>query len=259
MIRRLNYTGRRKIPRRRITVRLIDAADDHYAFQVQFDLTDMGFPADAQVFIEAYNSVSWMRFDFGTIGAPCDPNDLRLLDVTRHPLPKFRLKIVDRSKDRGRLLGVADKLVPLRPEEDETHRQSLLPVEFCDLGDAVWELDASDWPVLALNHRIEGIGEAARAGDDFLGLVYPEVVRNILRAIVVEQQQFDPDFDDSEWTCLWLRYVCQFSGVGPPPGGYSDAAQSERMDWIEDVVRAFCHARQTRAHYASMIATQEPR
>lgn len=259
MIRRLNYTGRRKIPRGRITVRLTDAGDEHYAFRAEFDLADMGFPDDAQVFIEAYNSISWMRFDFGTVGARHDPDDLRLVEVTRHPLPKFRLKVVDRSEDAGRLLGVADKLVPLRPEEDETHRQSLLPVEFCDLGDEVWRLDVSDWPVLALNHRIEGIGEAARAGDDFLGLVYPEVVRNILHEIVIEQEQFDPDFDDSDWTCLWLRYVCQFAGVEPPRDGYSEAARAERLEWIADAVQAFSRAYDARRRYAGMIATQEAR
>lgn len=259
MIRRLNYTGRRKIPRSRITVRLTDAGDEHYGFNAEFDLVGMDFPADAKVFIEAYNSVSWMRFDFGTVGVPRDPDDLHLVEITRHPMPKFRLKVVDRSQDLGRLLGVADKLVPLRPKEDETHRQSLLPVDFRDLGDEVWRLDVSDWPVLELNYRIEGIGEAARAGCDFLGLVYPQVVRDILREIVMEQEQFDPDFDDSDWTCLWLRYVCELSGVAPPPGGYSEAARGERMDWIADAVQAFSRARQVRGRYAGTIAMQETR
>lgn len=257
MIRRLNYTGRRKIPRGRIVVRLSDAGDEHYAFQADFDLAGMDFPADAQVFIEAYNSVSWMRFDFGVVGARRNPDDLRLVEVTRHPMPKFRLKVVDRSEDVGRLLGVADKLVPLRPKQDETRRQSLLPVDFRDLGDEVWRLDLSDWPVLELNYRIEGIGEAARAGSDFLGLVYPQVVRDILREIVIEQEQFDPDFDDSDWTCLWLRYVCQLSGVAPPPSGYSEAARRERIDWIEDAVQAFSQARQVRGRYADTIAMPE--
>ena len=257
MIRRLNYTGRRKIPREHITVRLVDAGDEFHAFKAEFDLGEAGFPPDAQVFIEAYNSQSWMRFDFGSVGCRREPDDLRLTEVTRHPLPKFRLKVVDRSGEIGRLLGVADKLLPLRPDEDETRRQPLLPVDFRDLGEEVWRLDLSDWPVLELNHRIEGIAQAARAGDDFVGLVYPEVVRCILCEIVIHQEQTDPDLDDTDWTCLWLKYVCRLGGIAPPPEGQSAAVHTERETWIETAVQAFSRAHAARDRYASQIAIQE--
>jgi len=254
VIRRLNFTGRRKIPRGRITIRLHVETEDRYAFSADYDLAGLRFPADASVLIEAYNAISYMRFDFGTVGTPHEPPDLRLSDVTPRPLPKFRLKVVDRSGHTGLLLGVADQIVALRAEQDLRARQPLLPVDFCDLGERVWRLDLSDWPVLELNQRIDGIVDEARSGDDFLALVYPEVVRQILRATVIEQEQTDPDFDDTHWTSLWLRYVCELPGVGRPPQGLSQHARTDREEWVEDAVQAFCHAREVRRRYAAAVA-----
>ena len=256
MIRRLNYTGRRKIARSRVTVRLHPGADGRYEFSPQYDLAGLRFPADASVLIEAYNAVSYMRFDFGTVGDRRDPRSLRLSEVTPHPLPKFRLKVVDRSDRTGLLLGVADRIVPLRPEQDESERQPLLPVDFCDLGDRVWRLDLSDWPVLELNQRVDGIVDEARSGDDFLALVYPEVVRQILRATVIEHEQVDPDLDDSEWTCLWLRYICALPGMSRPPAGMSTSARADRETWVEEAVQAFCREREVRRRYGATVTRE---
>lgn len=253
MIRRLNFTGRRSIARRRITIRLHASAHGAYGFSADYDLAGLGFPADASVLVEAYNALSYMRFDFGTVGARRDPDDLQLWEVTPRPLPRFRLKVVDRSGSTGLLLGVADRIVALREEQDPGERQPLLPVDFCDLGERVWRLDLSDWPVLELNQRIDGIVDEARTGDGFLALVYPEVVRQILYAIVIEQEQTDPDFDDSEWTSLWLRYVCALPGVSRPPGGMSLHARAEREAWLEETVQAFCRAREVRRRFTATL------
>ena len=223
MIRRLNFTGRRAIPRSRITIRLEAAAYGVHRFSAEYDLKSLGFPADACVYIEAYNAVSYMRFNFGTARDVRLPRSTRLTEVTPHPRPRFRLKVVDRPA--GLLLGVADPIIPLRAEDDTQRRQPLLPVDFCDLGERVWRLDLTDWPVLELNHRLDGIADTARAGEDFLALVYPEVVRRLLHEIVVVQEQTDPDFDDSDWGCLWLRYVCGLPSVGVP-GGFDSRGES---------------------------------
>ena len=61
-----------------------------------------------------------------------------------------------------------------------------------------------------------------------------------------EQEVTDPGFDDSEWTSLWLRYACSLPGVETPPAGASEAARTQRMEWIEHAVHAFCHSRQAR-------------
>ena len=253
MIRRLNYTGRKKISRSKVTVRLLPARDGLYAFAAEYDLAGYDFPEDAKVFVEAYNSTSYMRFPFGTVGERRDPQGMTLLEVTPRPLPKFRLKVVDQSERHGLLLGVADKLIPLRPEEELTNRQSLLPVDFCDLGDRIWRLDLTDWPVLELNNRVEAIAEVARSGDAFLALVYPEVVRGILHQIVVIEGETDPNADDTEWTTLWLRYVCTLPGTTEPPSGASEDSRSRQEEWIEDAVQAFCKYREARRRFETAI------
>ena len=253
MIRRLNYTGRKRIPRSRVTVRLVPEAAGGWRFLADFDLEGQGFPPDASVYVEAYNASSYMRFAFGTVGVKAEPAYTRLREITRNPLPRFRLKVVDARTRHGLLLGVADKLVPLQPEETLAHRQSLLPVEFRDLGDRIWRLDVSDWPVLELNERIADLGEIARSADSFLALVYPEVVRRILHEALIGQEQDDPDFDDDDWTSLWIRYVCALPGMEPPPERSIEAGDEEmrvrRGDWIEGAVQAFCRARDSRRRF----------
>lgn len=254
MIRRLNYTGRRKIPRSSVTVRLIRTAGNLYAFSIDVDLAGCGFPAQLSVFVEAYNATSYMRFDFGAAGEIHSPVDTRLTEITASAMPKFRLKIVERAEQCGRLLGVVDKLIPLQPDEDVVQKQSLLAVDYRDLEDQIWRLDLTDWPVLELNNRIDGIGEIAYSNHEFLGLVYPEVVRRILREIVLEQEITDPNFDDSEWTTLWLRYVCNFPGVEAPPEGRSEEARARQIEWIERAVAAFCHDKQARMKFQMATA-----
>jgi hypothetical protein len=87
-----------------------------------------------------------------------------------------------------------------------------------------------------------------------LGLVYPEVVRRILYTAVVELDQTDPDFDESEWTCLWLRYVCALPGVGKPPAGETEDARLRQREWIDDAVQAFSRARDARQRFEKALA-----
>jgi hypothetical protein len=245
VIRRLNYTGRKSIRRSQVTVRLrqIEAG---YDFAVEFDPGAFRFPPEARIYVEAYNAASYMRFDFGTVGEFKTPRDTRLTEVMRRPLPRFRLKVVDVSQSVGLLLGVADQIVPLRPDEDVAQRQSLLPVDFVDLGERAWRLDLLDWPVLELNRNIGTIAEAARSSGAFVGLVYPEVVRAVLTEAIIGQDITDPNFDDSSWASLWLRYACSLPGMEAPPQGASEEARANQADWIDSAVQAFCRHWQAR-------------
>lgn len=256
MIRRLNFTGRKSIARSRVTIRIVQLPAGDRGFTADYDLKGLRFPRDARVYIEAYNADSYMRFAFGNVGQPLVPRDARLTEITARPLAKFRLKVVDETNQAGLLLGVADKIVPLRPDEALENKQSLLPVEFCDLGERVWRLDLSDWPVLELNGRIDGIAEAARSSGGFLGLLYPEVLRRILHEAVIEQQVTDPDLDDGDWPCLWLRYACSIPGVAALPTVASRQHHALLEEWIEDAVHAFCRRRHVRARFEKAVAKE---
>jgi hypothetical protein len=146
--------------------------------------------------------------------------------------------------------------VPLRPEDDLQNRHSLLPVDFVDLGERAWRLDLSDSPVLELNNRIESIAEAARSSGSFLGLVYPEVLRRVLQRIVVEDQETDPNADEDDWRTQWLRFACAAPGIEPPPADASADAATDREEWVEAAVRAFCQAHDARRRTEAAVVKE---
>ena len=243
MIRRFNYTGRKKIPRSKVPIRLVQTADGLLAFDASFLLDGLSLPANGRISIEAYRRNYFRRFSCGTIQNPRPVRTCVLEGLDPRALVLFRAKVSD---PKGRLLAVADRIIPQRPEEETSDRLSLLPVDFVDLGKSVWRLDlASDWPSLQLNSRIDNIREIARSDPSFLSLVYPEVVRQILCKIIVEENHTDPETDPDDWMSRWLNF-----GAGLlkkkawPPAGDTEPLRQEKLRWIDDVVEAFCESHQ---------------
>ena len=251
MIRRFNYTGRKKIPRSRVRIRIAGDGED-LSFDAVVDLEGMGLPREASVFVEAYYRSFYRRFDFGTVGNRRVPGDRRLEGFpVRKPL--FRVKVVLVEKDGpARILAAADKVVPEESEKEEEPRQSLLPVDYEDLGDRIWALDLdSDWPRLKLNKNVEGIREEARSGPEFAALVYPEVFRAVLEK-ALEEGCFDPEGEDEDWGTLWLRFACRGLGCSLPPEG----GEGEWRDWLEDAVNAFCARVKALGRFKEMMDPQ---
>lgn len=247
MIRRFNYTGRRRIPRSRVKIRVTGGVRRR-RFDAELALEGLGLPCDARLFIEAYHRAAYRRFAFGTVGDPHPPTE-RWLDGIPVQNPLFRVKVVRVEKGLARIVAAADRVVPEDVDRGEEARQSLLPVEYEDLGDRVWALDLeSDWPRLRLNHRFEGIREAARSGPEFVTLVYPEVFRAIL-ARAVSEGRFDPDNDDDDWGTLWLRFACRELGRPRPP----EELDGDAEEWIEEAVNAFCARFQVTSHFERLL------
>jgi len=250
MIRRFNYTGRRKIPRSRVRIRVADEGPRR-RFDAELNFDGLDIPPEASLFVEAYHRAAYRRFDFGTVGDPRPPSE-RWLDEFPKRKPLFRVKAVLEENGNARIVAAADKVVPEDSDREEDSRQSLLPVEYEYLGDRIWKLDLeSDWPRLLLNERFKGKGirEAARSGPEFLTLVYPEVFRAIL-ARALKEEIFDPDCDDDDWGTLWLRFACRELGRPRPPRASEDAAE----EWIEEAVNAFCMHVQATSRFERLLA-----
>lgn len=247
MIRRFNYTGRRRIPRSRVRIRVAEEGQRR-RFDAELALDGLGLPREGLLFVEAYHRAAYRRFNFGTVGAP-RPAAERWLDGIPARNPLFRVKVVLMEHGTARILAAADRVVPEDSDRSEDARQPLLPVEYEDLGERVWALDLdSDWPRLHLNKRFEGIREAARSGPEFLTLVYPDVFRAIL-ARALDEGKFDPDCDDEDWGTLWLRFACRELGRPRPP----QQPASENTEWIEEAVNAFWLVR-TAFHFERLLA-----
>ena len=241
MIRKFNYTGRKRIARTRISITLVNNPDGPPSFDAEFDLDGVNVPSHGHIFVEAHRRAYFKRFPFGTVAHIQAPRNRYLEDLDPKALVMFRVKIVD-VLHRGRILASADRIVPRRTEEEAADRICLLPVDFVDLGQSVWRLDlASDWPSLQLNRRIETVREIARSDNYFLSLVYPEVVRQILYKIVVQEDHTDPESDPNDWMSQWLSFVAEFfSRKQLPPSGESEPVLQEKLKWIDEAVEAFC-------------------
>lgn len=238
MIRKLNYTGRKKIKRGNVHVDILRDAGGRRYFNASVSLDDLGLPSGAHVYVEAYHRVAYCRFDFGTVGDRRPPEDRYLTNVPDFVVPLFRVKAVDRTATHGRILASVDKIRPERVEGQPAGNLSLLYVEYGDLGQRIWELDLEgDWPVLRLNRQAADIGLIASGDDRFLALVYPEILRQILFRIVLTDEHTDPDCDD-DWPSLWLKLACALTGLSVPSSG----DEEDQKEWIGKAVDAFCES-----------------
>jgi len=236
LIRKLNYTGRKRIKRSQVRIDLRRNGEGKRLFDIRLSLEDLDLAPDARVFVEAYHRSAYQRFDFGTVGAPKVPSDRYLGRFRASALPLFRVKVVDRSTSHGIILAALDKIRAETVEAAAAGSRSLLFVEYDDLGSRVWELDLEgDWPVLRLNRDAEEIGLIAGGDGRFAALVYPQVFRQILTRVLIEDEHTDPGCDD-DWPSLWLKLGCLLPGVGPPP----PMGKSEQAAWIDRAVDAFC-------------------
>ncbi len=236
MIRKFNYTGRKKIKRSAVHIELLRDPQNQRLFNIDLHISDMGLPESAHVYVEAYHRSGYQRYDFGTVGNLRVPFDRRLKHFSASAMPLFRVKIVDRTSSHGRILAAVDKLRPESVDDMAAGSRSLLFVEYDDLGNRIWQLDLDgDWPVLRLNYHLDEIAQVASRDYRFLSLVYPEVFRQILRRIVIEDQHTDPRCDD-DWPSLWLQSACRLPGMPPPP----QVSRPDQQAWVEKAVEAFC-------------------
>jgi hypothetical protein len=117
MIRRLNYTGRRKIPRESVRISLYrnGSVGEFDAF-IRTDGLEL--PLSARVFVEAYHKSDWMRFDFGAVGEPVIPQDRKLTKFYDGARILFRVKVVSTDGETGKILAEVDRLTPLSADDD---------------------------------------------------------------------------------------------------------------------------------------------
>ena len=235
MIRKFNYTGRKKIRRSDVRIDILQNDDNRRFFNISLHLEDLELPQSAWIFVEAYHRSGYQRFDFATVGLMKIPADRWLDGIPASVTPLFRVKVVDRTSSRGRILASIDKVRPASVNSRPLGYRSMLFVEYEDLGHTVWQLDLDgDWPVLKLNHTIDEISLIASSDNRFLFLIYPEVLRQILTRILLVDDHTDPDCDD-DWPSLWLKLASALPGMSAP----TQISKTDRQTWIENAVNAF--------------------
>jgi len=245
MIRRFNYTDRQKIPRAQVRLAWVENGTGPLQFRGTLDLTlERQLDPTALVFVEAYSGPVVMRFPYGTVEHPEHPSDTTLGEFPPGLKPHFRVKVVEPGPERL-LLAWADAVTPLAPDEVQTGRRSILPVETVDLGPLVWRLRFEGNEVrLQLNSAIReprDITLLAR-DPDFIALVYPAAIRQILERLLLGPEHDSVD-DDNDW----LVFAAQLAGRPAPArddaavDANDDSAFTDEVDdWVKDAIEGFC-------------------
>lgn len=235
MIKRVNFTGRRRIPRHRVRIEVHEGPPR--TFEAAIDLSEFRFPPDAAVFLEALSAGSTVvrRFSLGTAGAIQPPEDRNLNDIPGENV-FFTLKVVDRSQRFGRILGLAEHIRPQGERSDPVGR-GLLPIQPAALGEQLWRLEIREFgPCLMIHQEVPGWTEMVRSDPLVQAAVFPAVLRQCLHAALAENA--DPDEEEERWPVQWLRF-----GRGMHPERASPPAPDSpegREQWVEEVVDAFC-------------------
>ena len=235
MIRRLNYTGRRRIPRESIRIATYRNGETE-EFDARVSCAGLGLPEKARLFVEAYHKSDWMRFDFGTVGQPVIPRDRRLTAFYRGARVLFRVKAVAGDGESGKILAEADRIIPLSPDSDRD-RDPLLPVRVVDgLGSQIWRLTWDGGPVLELNRQEPEVKRLLTSDSRFKWLILPQVLRAILIRVLVDE--VDEEEDTGGEGQRWLEFALALYPVDPPKHDERDMELIE--NWANDVVAAFC-------------------
>ena len=241
MIRRFNYTERKKIVKSRVDISLHKDREGRY-FRSKVDLEGLKFPPEAKVYIEAYFKGVYQRFECGVVSNPREPADTRLTELPETELIYFDVSVVDESGKLGLLLGKA-RGVAVSTTDKPNDRIPLLPVNPVDLKNQIWKLgfDSGDdgRPVLEVNRNIPDILERARSDADFISLVYPVVFRSVLSEIV-DSGDFGTDGDS--WVSDWMKFISFVLGIKYTPETDNEIGElnSAKDEWIDDCVNEYC-------------------
>jgi len=236
-VRRLNYTGRKRLRQRELqfAIELPPTGAPRFTANLNFDSCRL--PANADVIVEAYRQTTWMRFRFGNVDdiRPLDDPTLTEFDSAEGIL--FRVRVTSPIDSKGLLLAEADRIRPrIGAEEEDANRIPLLPVKpDSDLGEEIWRLDFTDRPILLINAAV-GDWRALAKEPVFISLVYPAVLREILGRILYVEEYCETD-DLDNWRSQWLLFATRVLGAGEPP---TEDNKDRFDDWIDDSVEAFC-------------------
>jgi len=228
--RRINQTGRKKIPRSDITINVREHQGKP-AFSADFRFDD-SLPTDGALYVEAYSGNTLQRFDFGTVGTLREPASTALDQLDLSSPVKFRVKVVDESGHSARLIASADGL---RSEEDaeEERKSSLMIFKSVPLGSLTWKVVCGDddgMPVLYLNNRIPAVKDTLLQDPVFRGLVLPGALREVLYSILTNLDDGGEPAEGS-WQERWLDFAF---GICPP-----DSGAGMNHDWVNGVAEIF--------------------
>jgi len=234
---RINSTGRKRIQREHVQIRLNDAGGGRPpTFTATIQLPpELKLDPSAKVYVEPYVKSSSMRFDFGTVGQITPPANCQLSDIDAGATVLFRVKVVDETDEVGRILASANG-IRAEDDADGDDRRPLLPVRSANLGEEIWqlEIDNDAGPTLTVNNRVPDLVETLKRDLYLQGLIYPEVVRQLVRKVFHPDNEYG---DEDEWVMDWKSWFELQLGREIADGEADDIEALESL--ADDVASAF--------------------
>ena len=164
----------------------------------------------------------------------------------------FRVKAVDRS---GRILAEADNILPEDLEPSDANRRCILPINYTNLGEKLWEIyyECGQMPALEVNDHIPHIDLQVKeivTTPRFAPLVFPAALTELLRRMLECGASDDEDSPES----LWLLFVTRFYGARVP--NYQNT--EEIAAWVKGAVEAFSGIHRFASQYGGFFGEQAP-
>jgi hypothetical protein len=247
--RRINSTGRRRIERRHVEIRLLSLpGHDRPQIAARFVLDDLNLDLSSRLVIEAYAKDFAERFAWGTVGRP-NPETAPWLSEVPSDGVSFRVKVVDPASHR--LLALARRLRPTGEDDENGNRHELFRVRAVPLGEELWRvvIKEDDAPILELNADVPDVGARFRE-PDFRAAILPAAMRTVLLALSDDEE--DQDDDPDSWSQRWFRFAGELAGEQRPAPDDRDGIRN----WIDRACSCFAK----RFHLVSdLVAAPERR
>lgn len=230
MKRRINSTGRRRIERRHVTLRLRRMpGHEHPMVDADFNLVDLNLAPAAQIVLEARFKEFAQRFAWGTIEQPAPEGDPEITDLPSDQRIFFRVKAVDPSNHK--LLALARQLYPLGEDGDDGGRRELFRVRTRPLGQELWRvvIEEDGAPVLELNKDTPDV----LRDPSFRAAILPAAMRTAL--LQLRDDDEDQDDPSDSWSQRWFRFAADLAGDERPSPDEPDVLQN----WIDRACSRF--------------------
>ncbi len=262
MLKRINYTDRRRIPRSSIAVRIDSTDPASFTIDLPADVITNPASEVAYVDITSAGSSEVLRHTLAWTGSGLARGSYSL---GRIPWKKaiFDVKVVDTAgDDPGRIVRRASRIKAVGaggdPNEGATHQ--LLNTIREPLGEQVWALRFGESVTLVLNDALAMTDEQFLDNQAFASLVFPEICRRALdwATFIEGVTPGDLTAEDTNAAALWLRFAAEIAPDTPCPmtpyNGWTAQNRVDLDEWIDTVVECLCRRHQL----CSALATALP-
>lgn len=230
-MKRFNYTGRKKILREDISIRLRGEFSEKPIVDVSVELADYNLSSNSTVFLEGQSKTRFSREVLGKVSSSVRRNAITLEEFDDAEGLSFKVKVTDEHD--GLLKAIAENIRPHDKDNkpDQNHK-SILPVASADLSSygVLWRVDYIEQNATLQIEQELGSKDQVVRSLLFRGFILPAAMRQILAKIVSRRWDYELS-DPEDLSTRWLLFARQLGAESP------DVNTDDHEDWLDETVR----------------------